>query len=885
MYGSNTGRVFLLRRFPAGMVAFLKNSVIAIAFGWIAYVQFYTKIKESLEDQFTKVHNITISILAISTLIATAFVSWASKKTKIDIWFLDVRRSLVKALTVSEDTCNLKKSIARYLFNIPLLHGKIKNEAQEKFINSVFEVLLDENQHGARFLVEGKPSSGKTTSILILIRKISLHASACKYANSIFYFDLAQNSINQNQLFQRLDAGEFSNKIVIIDNFHRIQRNVLRCYTQHFLNSKCATDICSIFLSHPTSGLAANPETDIALVKEIKSKQRFFQLGHLEILSGYTQFHPSLLDGTQEEVHRLHLISMCDRKQSSEHFKRILSKEEVTASKGRRKNHKAALLASIVALSLFRGGFTRGEFVRVLRHLRKENDIGFIDSLALRIGLAEYARCGIVFKVVTSWTYYIFHAKLARSIRRTYCGEASFEHYFNNVITLLADESQSNGRDLDTWLYASEIQQSTIKGIGSDLMFSRALLSGQYQYMLDSLRQITANGAESIYSRELGVLYELIGKREKAQQYFKQAFSKKFSTLLRFNHLEYEHTTNLPPILEWLEKQHRSGDRLFRLMARFWTVHINIHLGYLMLDELWEMVDELAQCYDEIGDDMPYEKAHLLRRAYFDIYRIAYLTDDCNSETMNKLKNHKALHWLADNHPLYYAYCKKTIDANHGHYCTIFNEQFSILKSMETEEKTVKYHGNTQGNINIILDHYANAVKEFEYFGDKASKSLKLRIAEVKLMLRDREVDAIIGEIYDYYKYAHGSGIQDFIGNAQSILAKAYFQKAMACLAESLSRHDAFMKEALHNLDMARASYASVGNQYGITRSEILYGLLKTQVDSNANPFINTWSARVSNLRCRLMHREADLIEFSEQYGVSPALIAMVFTYYPIVIQ
>ena len=128
----------------------------------------------------------------------------------------------------------------------------------------------------------------------------------------------------------------------------------------------------------------------------------------------------------------------------------------------------------------------------------------------------------------------------------------------------------------------------------------------------------------SRYYKEMGILCDRCGKLQEARRLFSLYMDAEKSADAFYRLVQIDHKT-IDKYPEINSSALDSSNAYIKNLSNYWQIHINMHRGIFQFQRLFELACELQNCADTLVRDNPYDGLHLIRRVYFDLFRLYYL--------------------------------------------------------------------------------------------------------------------------------------------------------------------------------------------------------------------------------------------------------------------
>lgn len=697
-------------------------------------------------------------------------------------------------------------------------------------------------ERGEFWVIEGPSGSGKTRTVYLLADALIRHPSEFGLAEKVRYFDLAAGSGADLNAVRALKTSRLDDTITILDNFHRVGRRAISSLTNLLLDDAAGPQTrLLILLARPTETWKLSPGTDVRLVSEAKDRERHLELDGapgepvrraLSVIDDGLAAHIADVSGdalaTAAQLHLSRFAAANSRSPAkSERAARIL---EVLDSdpEDSRDVHLKSLLGALCALSMYRGFFTRRQFIRATR-LLVGNIAGRRRILAryrLHASLRDMRRMGLIPWVRTGSGRYVFHEAVAEMVIGRLIDNPSFGDAFRMVgMDRLRNDI---GTDDDVgWMIAAEVDAD----IELSDRFDAAMLSGAFYLMAQTLGRVSARRELSESARmQLGLLYDRIGEFEQARDVIGSGPFSELGNRRSVEHLaariEASHDEQALTDAADLVK---SNDPLVTAAGRYWELHMAAHRGRFAPDELSQLSSEMLPFVNR--DDR--WAMFTLARAHFDHLRHLYLSGRATAQSISEARDSSVSQMLETTFPIFDAMNALYVRA---HLCAhVVLPRIALERGnatpLETEllEVDALSLDSVEKVAALSLNFYRRARDEFWQYGDREARYLDGDVVNAQLMIASHdELRNAAEHLHSYARYIEQTGFADIAS-----LPHMYFLRYHSlCYFDATGRgvdgptSEEHLEAARRHVHTARRLDEAAGNDYGVLRSEIFDLLL-----------------------------------------------------------
>ncbi|WP_125719070.1 hypothetical protein [Pseudoalteromonas rubra] len=820
-------------------------------------------------------------------------------------------------LTILEIVGNplFPRNFRRYLVKGHVLKLKHRNEQQESIIN---KVLSDLDCKGRTkkvvFYVEGESGFGKTSFAINLVISIVYSGFYHKYSKRIFYFDMSSNQESVKTLISLLNREKGEDSIIMIDNYHELYEESSRALKMSVSNvySRPYKDTI-IILAQPNIKFKKNSPELLELTEFCKNEGRLYflkppSLYRADIVSKW------LPENLWERLNEIEKCIACNVIKLSKKVNPKLSldllERKITEP------YQLTTLAIIVSLSIHRGSFEINELKNAISLSTKGS---FLErsaaSFLIKNCFRKMLKQGFVEESPFESGRYLFHDKAAKSYKSFFIIRSDiFKGVYLKMLKLNFNFEFKRGHFLLAWLYFLDGAESEVPN-GKDLeLFSKAQLYGNTRLMLENIERIREESKSEFIARlnpiksmffQLGALYEVSGNFNESinnlKAFIDSCDSERMKLRAELELLEMTHgkqevsERNIKSNLNNYKKISDSSEDIVYYGFSFWSLHLDIHSGYFKYDEMLSFVDELSKGYSSIIEDDPYKSLQLLRRGYYDLWRISFLSGEMNLSKFKKLNGHFAREQLSENPESSNGYYKKHVVAPYFHYIIIHN--YMLYRVMPSKEELSMLGYSKDFNFEEVVRYavtvYSESKTFFDSQGNKSSESTNLRLSELKLIINNN-TDESIALLKSYELYISEKGIPDFEGNLYTLFSKMYLfdlyclKLELSCSEFMESEMEMKLKQVEHFLLKAEANYRKKSNKFGEMRVALFRALLLIcRADNSSLEKAGFELDRIEKICLESSYnRELKIIrEINIGSGISHNLVFNIIKGYPVVIQ
>lgn len=787
-------------------------------------------------------------------------------------------------------------------------------DSQQRVVDEIVKRLASEQLDDVRFVyIEGESGKGKTRTIFLLIHSLLKHRKLFDLANRAFLYDMSLGHSTQSALATRLDSIEHENALIFVDNFHRVEPKILKSITQKLLDTPGPNaERLVVILGQPGHAWRIRPTAEVRLVSTARSGSVYFVLGGLpgnfiaEQLIGQsgseiwtnTFGHYESQKATVAQLQFAQAITRSKRKEL------VSVKELVDLIEGTSHQTSSAgidlvrLVAFVTALSLYRGYFTNGDFLRVCWKASSNQPWAaqLVDYIKMWWLLRRLSRLGFVARVTAPNRQFVFHEAMAEHCKdRLETNETFWACFSVGVKSRLAGNEEQE--PMIRWLLSSELHDTrTMEDI-----FDQALLSGTLSPMVRCLDRNWSHVQDSPVIRyQYAMLLDQVGRFAESRLVFagfprQQIKASALAGRVRLARVEVEHTSDSYAALSEIEQQ---GDTANTIAAQYWRIHLNAHRGIFRPDELTSIVRRMGQLFHKEDFERSHFLVHQAARVFFDAHRHVYLSGERVEERLDRLRRLPIEITLRQHLPQFLAFAILYREAH-----LLAHEFLPNLVFFGTSPDFRSLSGKTQTEasitpraiVSIAREAYGRAQDEFALYGDREYLYLQADILNLEMLSQalseDWNPETVRLKLIDYEAFIQKTVFADLL----SYPAFYFFRWHMLTFFRWLERGD-----LRHAQDEAEANFQSAskylakavrfdqecGNAYGLWRNNFFTVLIKGLRHANAKAMVA--SLREFKVEAEKLgySRDARIVQFLIDHPkITPLDIKQVILFFPFVHQ
>lgn len=875
----------------------------------------------------------------ISPLIIFIFKKFLSKILARKKYAPKLRRRLYYCLNkrYEKSRNGISRTIIPKMINV-FLHGKSLNfYNQNNHISKIVNYINKQNDGKHIVWIKGDAHSGKTTIIFKFIIDLTKENNLTlfqEYEKHIYYFDLGSPSLDVTNIYENISRGKYENALLILDNIHKLDLKEL-CSLITMLESSYDAIKFLICLSRQNKDFCFSEEISLRLDEFIRTNAEEIDVNLLQgdtttIIDSntvirdeintftqnsngdYQEFYNRIIKDNQSV--NIALIVQCYnlfQSAPTRTDKEFIYKVFDALNKGEGDIVLKHTLSFIIFATLFSGGFELSWFYEYAKSIKQRG--GYRKAKLYFRKLQKYSFISIV--CASDSNEIVFHEKLARYYFELIDKSSKYKEINLPVVKYLLEKNKEFSRFANAWKYNVILQPA----IPNDKnLFDKSLCVANFKTLLDDLKYLIneKNSVKCSFYRELGILYDRYGQLDQAAINFKKILENNFEPAIYINLVQVDHGEFIEERINTLSET--KNDPYIKIAAKYWKAHIDIHNGIFHFKDFSCLLDEWRTQKDVILKKYPYDGLHLLRRWYFDCFRVYYLSGTANPDLLIPIIESRLFENI-DNLPEFEAFKYKFQCAFFLHYDILFEkgmmnkldyDKFERWETIMLQEgfcsrlKRVKEQGESEIDF-IVLEaiKYYNASSDgLKKIMDKSYRYSDLRIRELKLA-KEIVNSQDIWQNEDYFKryieHSKEIKVDEYIAYGYTYLLKNYLV-GQFCLS---TEYDDNPSEGriLHNLyitdDLIQDCFKNIEKFHNKYRGEKQnkYCLFRLQIYKTIYDYMkNSTSFEQAENRIKEMvneadaigyHREKKLLEYLFERKLNRLDIINFYKYYPLVLQ
>lgn len=798
------------------------------------------------------------------------------------------------------------KNFISNMVNLFYFHNRETIQAQQNVVNNILDSLSNtELPQKKVYWVKGNSYSGKTTTVLNLlidlISKKEYNQLFQKLDGNIVYFDLSKSDISPENLIREYEVERFSNCLIILDNLHKLSGRVcLRILEKVVLHNHAFALI--ILLRYPEEFLSENDK-----INELKTiimengteyaltplEPNDFTIRQEEQFMVFCQSFFPLEQVVENPAIAIHLYSLyCKKGLDSLNLLPEIQSFLV-------RNNKICTIKSelqaIIACCLFTGSFNLKVLLKCLPQL---------SEIKCRKLLSELTKIGFITNYPNSLEDFYFHERIAKFYFKASIKESDNNDFYLELFRELSKTSASSNNSILNFLYCMMAQDIT----KAKKIFGYIVTNVNFMNLYTEMQFLFEQNVCDIknYYKEIGILCDRCGKLQDARRFYSLYLDTEQNADAFYKLVQIDHKSiNKYPEIKMSALN--STDLYIKCLSNYWEIHINMHHGIFEFQKLFDLACELQEKTETIIAEYPYDGLHLIRRLYFDLFRLYFLEGIFQPERLklfvgsnskifrilkNKLEEFEAYYikfavglMLGQDVLFSLAFEKKGLDLEKYHF--LFENRLEIEHSKSFDYKAIATEA---------IRIYLKAIEMFEKIGDKTAIFVEYHMYNIKLLLIEDGNFSECERFYeDYMAFATKENILEYQAYAETYKLKmSLIQLSSPAVIESygIDQYDELKNTIRQKLELAQKyeelANPDSGNQYALLRLNLYSALFSFFIKEIS---LQKFEKKIKNIKRMAQeskyNRELKIINYIEKYNykLSPENIRIIFSFYPIVPQ
>lgn len=488
---------------------------------------------------------------------------------------------------------------------------------------------------------------------------------------------------------------------------------------------------------------------------------------------------------------------------------------------------------------------------------------------------------------------FLLHEELAR-IYLQYILQESINH--DTVISLskILFNKFQNTNMLLAWYY-SLLCRTDIKY--DKYMFDRVLDQANVKNMLTIMKFYWNYADKKSYTlcREYGILHRIAGNEDTSRKYLLQSYELYPipETLLELFEVKHKY------YLKWkknIKKITDNANPYVRLGISYWNKHIDMHLGIFNFQSCTNDANLILENEQWILDHEPYEGYHLLKRWYFDYFKIFFLSGILNYDKINQNENtvlYNIRSLLFRKSAEISHYNQVYVLADYVQYTIMFNHRIEGIYPSKAELDFInlnsdEYYVATSGQLqNYAAKLYENAIKIMKKNGDNAYWHVINRKIDLLLQNDKCDFDEIEAKLECYMQHAFEIQCYEYMAYAHMFLLKMKLIRQLIFAHED-DKNDQIKKHMTDFRKYYRMHNSFRENIYAEIRLKLFEALFAYQCRHLLSIEFRDIIDSIQRV-CEKQNyqRELSVIRWIKKrdYRLSPGELKFLYQSYPIIIQ
>lgn len=884
--------------------------IIAIAIAFTLFPMIRAKIQILCVDNQMTLSTFLQDIIsgAIVTLIPMiyALIAHIFKQWNHVVSF--VKRMLYRnclRMVHSEHMPRIVQKIASTIIHVFYFQERELLFTQQRIVNQILETLntsYDSPSGSLVFWIQGSPYSGKTTTILnLLVDLISKQEFSTLFERldrRIIYVDLGRDDIQLDCLLEEYRGGKYEKCLITIDNLHKISgENCVRFINEVVVSLHAYAII--VLMRRPEDFLC-DSERIVFLNDTISEIGSLYTLdpispSDLQLYRNHAFWdfcNRFGLNNLSDNETIVHLSSLFKRKNFEKD--NLLTQLCRFASGDYGDDCIAKKLTAIIATSVFTGSFSIAT-LRVCINLSQKTWRHFLNQLLQMGFLASYPHL--------SNDYYYFHESVAKFYCRHNFGDLFFQKLYYQYFEKLYYYYKKQNNNLLSFLYGVLLE----KDCSCLQVFDKVLINSNFTNLYRELNFLLSLDEKQrrYYDRELGMLCDRMGKLSDAKKYYFSYLSKTNSpdALYKLIQIDHSYIEKYPQIIQSAMEH---SDIYYQFLAKYWALHVKMHQGNFQFKELKALLLRYQNYSKEMLNKHVYDGIHLLRRGYFDCFRLYYLEGMLKPDELAFLmtQDNDIKHLLQTNLDEFDAYYTKFALGQFLIYDVLFALAF-LNQGIVTKQY---YSSFLQDEINLRwndMHDFKKVAKEaviqlqksagqLERAGDKTSMFVRYHMYNAKLCLIEDGNYSEFDQFYEEYMgFATREKDAEYQSYAELFKLKTLLVKMTApAVIFNDPNYNYIMIQFEERFRGCRA-YQQLGNpdftnEYAELRLDFLNAIFEFLTKRLSN---NQFREKILRLKARAREngyqRELQVFEYIKHCEYRPSMehLRIIVTYYPIITQ
>lgn len=824
-----------------------------------------------------------------------------SKRKTVKLHISKLYGTLCKAYLISNNlvVCKAIECFINIIYKGDFMPLKEQTNIIEKILTDLNEKSKG-NSAPHVFIISGEAHSGKTILSKKLVNDIFTQKEYIqifkKYSKSIFYYDFSCFHNKLEEILRNYEHGFYNDYLVIFDNIHKLNnpqiKRLLNAVIREPNNAVCilmlTRDINFILEGELISEIDAKRKENIVVTTKLSSlhfdAEYNFTDGFKEFLKEL-DLNQQLSDNDYIKFHLFYIYNLYSKNNNTP------IKELMKQISCRECNHPIAQGFIFICCCAIFTGIVDKKIVK--KWIGKKN---------VAVYLRSYIDMGILngFHGIDTWEYSM-HEKTAQSYIQYICKNVDGLELCKKYFRFMYDYTSGEIK----YKYSIPFDD-----LHSKNLFDQILNNGHFKILFEDILFVIElfNLDKKKYNYELSILNDRIGnfnltKKNILELYHETQNEKYLILLLHADHMMFYRES----LTDIYQNMSVSQNMYIKFATNYWISHIDMHQGVWNLTSYIRLCDILPDNLDEISNES-YETAHLLRRYYFDCFRIYYLQGSNTFTEFMSLVNRmkKIKEYLNSKLSEYKIYEYKFIYAHYIHYELLFKYYVLNETYIPLEELRFVNCRNANDLVHAATNFYYKAYNYFYENGDKTYYYVLLRLCELApgfVLSRINnfiEIDKPIGEfteenfrnilgIFDKFRDECGikENVLEYAAYAETYKLKFTLMCKMMCSDLDVDFDKIINSSAEEGIRFHKEYNQQYPNQYGILRINLLKSINDFIINHNHSTFCQKLNEFSDVCRKNNYTREEKLITEVKkaESKVEITRLSKIIRFYPIVLQ
>jgi hypothetical protein len=784
-------------------------------------------------------------------------------------------------------------------------------DSQRVVVDDIVRQLNAEQLGGARFVyIEGDSGQGKTRTIFLLIHALLRHRKLFDIADRAFLYDMALGCRTQSALEMRLNSIEHDNALIFVDNFHRVEPQILRNITLRLLDTPGPNvERLIILLGQPSHAWRIRPTAEVRIVSIARSNGAFFrlkgvrgtslsdELAGLPGIAIWKQVFGSA-DSQPASVAQLQFAQAIIRSKGKELvlINELIQLIETTPTQDEPQYAELIhVLALMTALSLYRGWFTWGQFSRACWENSVDRQWGsrVVYCARILILLHRMSHLGFVTRVTAPNRQFVFHEAMAEHCKDRLAENPTFWTHFSAAVRTRL-QGYEEPPSVNRWLLSTELHEAH----SMERLFDRALLTGTLSPMVRCLDRNWKYLQESSAIRyQYAMLLDQVGRFPESRRLFGElkpqvAKESVLAGRVQLARVEVEHTPESYTILGEISLQSDSANKI---AAEYWRIHLNAHRGIFQPDELANLAENMGIVFQRKDFEQSYFLLHQAARIYFDAHRHIYLCGESVEKKLDRLRQLPIENVLRQHLPQFRAFWILYREAHLLAHHLLPNLEF-FGNAPDPNGVLGSSNGALTSRTLIRMAHeaYSRARDEFALYGDREYLYLDADILNVEMLSaavsENLELEGLRSKLIDYEAFIQKTAFDDILSYPAFYSFRWYMLRFFTWIQrgnlEADDEADQNFRLAFQSLEVARDLDRACGNAYGLWRTDFFMGLLNGIRNKSAQVLADSLMASKADAEKNGYLRDSHIIQsLLDKPKITPLNIRQVVLFFPFVHQ